>query len=62
MDGIGSGSCSLSALALRMLNLWALLPKRKLYFGDIGCGDDRWMELAQDRVHWQALALTTLNL
>jgi hypothetical protein len=51
MDGIGSGSCSLSTLALRMLNLWVLLPKLQLYFEDIGCGDDRWMELAQDRVH-----------
>ena len=40
------------ALALTMLNLWVLLPKRQLYFGDIGCGGDRCMELAQDRVHW----------
>ena len=29
---------------------------------DISCGDDRWMTMAQDRVHWQALALTMLNL
>jgi hypothetical protein len=41
-DGIGPGSCSLSALALRMLKLWVLLPKRQLYFGDIGCGGDEW--------------------
>jgi hypothetical protein len=28
----------------------------------IGCEDGRWMELAQDRVQWQALVLTVLNL
>ena len=41
MDGIGSGSCSLSALALGMLDLRVLLPKHQLYFGDVGCGGDR---------------------
>ena len=28
----------------------------------MGCEDGRWMELAQDRVQWQALALAVLNL
>lgn len=62
MDGTGPGSCSLSALALRMLKLWVLLPKCQLYFGDVGCGDNRWVAMAQDPVRWQALALTMLNL
>ena len=30
--------------------------------GEIGCEDGRWMELAQDRVQWQALVLAVLNL
>jgi hypothetical protein len=29
---------------------------------EIGCEDGRWMELAQDRVQWQALVLAVLNL
>jgi len=29
---------------------------------EIGGGDERWMELAQDRVRWQALVLAVLNL
>jgi len=28
---------------------------------EMGCEDRRWMELAQDRVQWQALVLTVLN-
>jgi len=28
---------------------------------EIGCGDGRWMELAQDRVLWRALVLAVLN-
>ena len=30
-------------------------------FKEIGCVDERWMELAQDRVQWQALVLAVLN-
>jgi hypothetical protein len=30
--------------------------------GDTGCEDGRWMEVAQDRVKWQALVLAVLNL
>ena len=30
--------------------------------GEIGFGDGRWMELAEDRVQWQALVLVVLNL
>ena len=29
---------------------------------EIGCEDGRWIELAQDRVQWQALVLVVLNL
>ena len=29
---------------------------------EIGCEVGRWMELAQDRVQWQALVLAVLNL
>jgi hypothetical protein len=35
---------------------------RKIYVREIGCEDGRWMELAQDRVQWQALVLAVLNL
>jgi len=27
-----------------------------------GCEDERWMELAQDHVQWQALVLAVLKL
>jgi hypothetical protein len=30
--------------------------------GKIGCEDGSWMELAEDRVQWQALVLAVLNL
>ena len=29
---------------------------------EIGCEVGRWMELAEDRVQWQALVLVVLNL
>ena len=29
---------------------------------EIGCEDGRWIELAQDRVQWQALVLVVMNL
>jgi hypothetical protein len=29
---------------------------------EIGCEDGRWMDLAQDRVQWQALVLAVLKL
>jgi hypothetical protein len=29
---------------------------------EMGCEDGRWIELAQDRVQWQALILAVLNL
>jgi len=28
----------------------------------IGCEDEHWMQLAQDRVHWRASVLAVLNL
>jgi hypothetical protein len=34
----------------------------KMDLGEMGCEDGRWMELAQDRVQWLALALAVLNL
>ena len=34
----------------------------KMDLREIGCEDGRWMELAQDRVQWQALVLAVLNL
>jgi hypothetical protein len=29
---------------------------------EMGCEEERWMELAQDRVQWRALVLAVLNL
>jgi hypothetical protein len=29
---------------------------------EIGCEDGRWMELAEDRVHWRDLVLAVLTL
>jgi hypothetical protein len=34
----------------------------KVELKKVGCDDGRWMELAQDRVQWQALVLAVLNL
>jgi hypothetical protein len=34
----------------------------KMDLREVGCEDVRWMELAQDRVKWQALVLAMLNL
>jgi hypothetical protein len=34
----------------------------KMYLREIYFEDGRWMELAQDRVQWQALVLAVLNL
>jgi hypothetical protein len=34
----------------------------KMDLSEIGCEVGRWMELAQDRVQWQALVLAVLNL
>jgi hypothetical protein len=34
----------------------------KMDLRETGCEDGRWMELAQDRVQWQALVLAVLNL
>ena len=34
----------------------------KMDLREIGCEDGRWIELAQDRVQWQALVLAVLNL
>jgi hypothetical protein len=34
----------------------------KLDLREMGCENGRWMELAQDRVQWQALVLAVLNL
>jgi hypothetical protein len=33
----------------------------KMDLREMGCEDGRWMELAQDRVQWQALILMMLN-
>jgi hypothetical protein len=33
----------------------------KMDFREIGCEDERWMELAQDRVHWRALVSAVVN-
>jgi hypothetical protein len=34
----------------------------KMDLRETGCENGRWMELAQDRVQWQALVLAVLNL
>jgi hypothetical protein len=33
----------------------------KMDLMEIGCKDERWMELAQDRVQWWGLVLAVLN-
>jgi hypothetical protein len=34
----------------------------KMDLMEIGCGDGRWMELAQDHVQWWASVLAVLNM
>jgi hypothetical protein len=48
------------AAALRSNKKRDLISKMDLR--EICCEDGRWMELAEDRVQWQALVLAVLNL
>jgi hypothetical protein len=52
-------------LVSAVLNLQVLLSESKLIskmeLRETGCEDGRWMELAQDRVQWRALAPSVLN-
>jgi hypothetical protein len=34
----------------------------KMDFGEIGCGDMDWIDMAQDRDQWSALVNTVMNL
>jgi len=53
VDGTVSGSCPKMVSALAVLNLGVLVPKslllNKMFVWETGC-EERWMELAQDRV------------
>lgn len=52
MGGTGSGSCPKVVLALKVLNLHALLPEcllvNKMSLWETGC-EERWMEVAHVR-------------
>jgi hypothetical protein len=41
---------------------WRWKSNTKIDLGEIGCGDGRWVELAQDHFQWQTLVLLVLNL
>jgi hypothetical protein len=55
----------MAGFVLAVLNLRVLLPDNQLISKtdrrEIVCEDGRWMELAQDCVHWRALVLTVLE-
>ena len=65
MDSAGSGSCRKGSSELAVLNLCVLLPESeltgKMDLMEIGCEDERWIELARDRVERWALVLAVLN-
>jgi hypothetical protein len=65
VDGTGSGSCPVAGFGISGVEpsgsaTTVLVSKMDLR--EIGCEDGRWMELAQDRVQWQALVLAVLKL
>ena len=66
MDGSGSGSCQTADFGISGVEPPDSATRQLLIstmdLREIGCGDGRWMELAQDRVQWQALVLAVLNL
>ena len=65
MDGTGSGSCPVAGFGISGVEPSGSATRGligKMDVREIGCEDGRWMELAQDRVQWQALVLAVLNL
>ena len=65
MDGTGSGSCAVVGFGISGVEPLCSATRElvsKMDLMEIGCEDGRWMELAQDRVQWQALVLAVLNL
>jgi len=65
VDGTGSGSFAVAGFGISGVESSGSAPRElisKTDLREIGCEDGRWMELAQDRVQWQALVLTVLNL
>jgi DNA polymerase III delta prime subunit len=49
-----------TSLQRQMRRWWE--EKIKMKIRELGSENRRWMELAQDRVQWQALVLAVLNL
>jgi hypothetical protein len=65
VDGTGSGSYPVAGFDISGVVPWGsaiTVLVSKLDLKEIGCEDGRWMELAQDRVQWQALVSAMLNL
>ena len=53
--GFGIGGVETSGSATRDMFI-------KLDLGEICCGDERWIELAHNRVKWRAVVLNVFNL
>jgi hypothetical protein len=65
VDGTGSGSCPVAGFGISSVEpsgsaTTVLVSKMDLR--ETGCEDGEWMELAQDRVQWQALVLALFNI
>jgi hypothetical protein len=61
--GTGSGSCPVAGFGISSVEPWGSATTVLVRWNSVktGCEDGRWMELAQDRVQWQALVLAVLN-
>ena len=65
LDGNVSGSCPVAGFGISGVEPSGSATRElisKMGLREIRCEDGRWMELAQDRVQWQALVLAVLNL
>jgi len=65
VDITGSGSCAVAGFGISGVEPSGSATRQlisKMDLREIGCEDGRWIELAQDRVQWQALVLVVLNL
>jgi hypothetical protein len=62
----GSGSCPIAGFSTGSFepsgSATRDLANIKMDLREIGSEDERWMELTQDCVQWQALVLAVLNL
>jgi hypothetical protein len=57
VDGTGSGSCPVAGFGISGVESSGSATRdivSKMDPREIGCEDGRWMELAQNRVHWRA--------